>query len=201
MQNATYKAPHYSFLQPPVTFILLGPNIPLSTSISNTLSLHSPLEGEIRSPPPDNSMQNDSFTYFHLQFADTRNKHIHSEVKASFHSTFTWLSIQRVTECREHCNELSNPIQHTWSNHHLFYMHWQTLHCKWPKSFICNFVILWTFLTILSTCWNYRGSSATLQSCSTASCCTKLQHKQYHTNSPAPPLDVLDIILAHATAN
>jgi hypothetical protein len=58
-------------------------------------------------------MQNGSFKYFTLQFTNTRNKHIHSEVKASFHSTFIWLSIQRVTECSEHCNEPSNPIQHS----------------------------------------------------------------------------------------
>jgi len=57
-------------------------------------------------------MQNDSFKYFNLQVTDTSNKHTHSEVKASLHSTFSWLSILRVTECSKHCDEPSNPIQH-----------------------------------------------------------------------------------------
>jgi len=42
MQNVTYKASHYSFLQPPVTFTLLGPIFPsaLLLQISSVYILH-----------------------------------------------------------------------------------------------------------------------------------------------------------------
>jgi hypothetical protein len=55
------------------------------------------------------------------------------------------------------------PIAFTWSNNHLFYMHWQTLNSKLPKSFICSFVgIQNRTLRLLKLSW-LRCNPAELQ--------------------------------------